>query len=201
MKISGLEKTFVNSKRQAGNNIRIVERLFSYVDLDKVKEVLEVGCGIGVVASHLAERHGWNVTGIDLDSEQIERARNDNPENAHLKFREADATKLPFEGGEFDMVLSLNVLHHVPDWNAALAEAGRILRPEGFYVLYDFALPGPGFAARIFKCATFGAGDIIDCLSRDAFEVVYAERPGAGIFAILPRQFSVVSRKAPADCP
>jgi ubiquinone/menaquinone biosynthesis C-methylase UbiE len=200
MKLTRLEKAFVNGRRQAENNIRIVERLFGQIDLDKVKDVLEVGCGIGVVAAHLVQRYGWNVTGIDLDSEQIERARNDNPENEHLKFLEADATGLPFEDREFDVVLSLNVLHHVPDWSAVLAEAGRVLRPEGLYVLYDFGLPGPRFAARIFKYAAFGADDIIDCLSRDAFEIVYAENPGAGIFTILPRQFSVVSRKAPADC-
>ncbi len=195
MKLTRLEKTFVNTRRQAENNIRILERLLGQIDLDMVEDVLEVGCGIGAVASHLAQTYGWDVTGIDLDPEQIERARNDNAENEHLKFLEADATRLSFEDREFDMVLSLNVLHHVPDWNAALAEAGRVLRPGGLYVLYDFGLPGLGFAARILRYAAFGAGDIIGRLERDAFETVYAERPKAGLSAILPRQFSVVFRK------
>ena len=158
-----------------------------------------MGCGIGVVASHPAEKYKWNVTGIDLDCEQIERARNDNTENEHLKFLEADATGLPFEDREFDMVLSFDVLHHMPDWNEALVEIGRVLKPEGFYVLNDLALPG--FAARIFgNCAAFAADDTIDRLKRNAFEIIYAEKAKAGMFATLARHCSVVSQKAPADC-
>ena len=55
MRISRLEKTFVNNRRIAEKNIGIAERLFTQVDLGNAKRVLEVGCGIGVVASHLSE--------------------------------------------------------------------------------------------------------------------------------------------------
>jgi len=75
MKISKLEKMFVNRKKEAEKNIKIAEQLFSRLDLSNVKKALEVGCGIGVVASYLAKKYKWNVTGIDLDPEQIERAK------------------------------------------------------------------------------------------------------------------------------
>ena len=140
MRISRLEKIYVNSRKQAEKNLEIVERLFTQVDLGNVRRVLEVGCGIGAVASHLPEKYQWDVTGIDLDPEQIEIAKKDNVENEHLEFFEADVTELPFRDGEFDSVLSFDVLHHIPDWDKALPEIGRVLRPKGFYLLNDLAL-------------------------------------------------------------
>jgi len=64
---------YVNG-RKAKKNMKIAERFFGQIDLSNVEKVLEVGCGI-VVASYLAKKHKWNVTGIDLDPEQIERAK------------------------------------------------------------------------------------------------------------------------------
>jgi len=109
MKMMKLEKIFVNPSARA-RNIKVIERLFSQIDLSKVKKVLEVGCGIGVLSSYLAEKYQWEVTGIDLDLEQIDRAKNDHRENKYLKFLEADVTKLPFGDNEFDLVLSVDAL-------------------------------------------------------------------------------------------
>lgn len=139
MKMSKFEKIFVNPSARA-RNIKTFEQLFSQIDLNNVNEVLEVGCGIGVLSSYLAEKYEWEVTGIDLDPEQIERAKNDYRENKYLKFLEADATKLPFGDNEYDLVLSSDALHHiVSDWDKALNEISRVLRPNGYYVLNDLA--------------------------------------------------------------
>ena len=193
MKISKLEKMFVNRKKEAEKSIGIAERLFSQIDLSNIKKALEVGCGIGVVASYLANRYEWNVTGIDLDPEQIERAKNDNKENENLRFLEADVTKLPFENREFDMVLSFDVLHHIPNWDKALNEMSRVLRPKGFYVLNDITLQK--FTFIIFKnyCGIFSVDDIINHLN---FKIIYAEKPKINIFL---RHFSGVSQKGPTN--
>ena len=194
MRISRLEKIFVNNKKVAAKNIEIAERLFTQVDLSNVGMVLEVGCGIGVVASHLSEKYQWKVTGIDLDPEQIEIARNDNPENEHLKFLEADVKELPFEDGEFDAVLSFDVLHHIPDWDKALHEISRVSRPKGWYFLNDLTLPR--FTARIYKdCGVFAADDVINHLRENGFAVAYAEKPKVNIFARFARHFSIISQK------
>jgi ubiquinone/menaquinone biosynthesis C-methylase UbiE len=191
MKISKLEKKFVNSRKQAEKNIKIAEQLFSQIDLSNVEKVLEVGCGIGVVASYLAKKYKWNVTGVDLDSEQVERAKNDNIENEYLKFFEADVTKLPFENREFDMVLSFDVLHHIPNWDKAVDEISRVLKPEGFYVLNDITLLR--FAARISKnWGVFAVDDITSHLKRNNFEIVYDEKPKINIFL---RHFSTASKR------
>ncbi len=49
----------------------------------------------------------------------------------------ADAARLPFPDGRFDLVMSAAMLHHVIEWDDALAEAVRVLRPGGRLVGYD----------------------------------------------------------------
>lgn len=156
--------------------------------------MLEVGCGIGFLASYLAKTYKWTVTGIDLDPEQIERAKSNNKENDSLRFFEADATELPFEKNEFDLVLSFDVLHHIPNWDKVLDEVSRVLRSNGMYILNDLALPR--FTARTFKgllnnyMGVYSVDDIINHLKRNNIDIVYVERPRINI---LMRHFSIVS--------
>jgi SAM-dependent methyltransferase len=49
----------------------------------------------------------------------------------------ADASDLPFADGRFDLVLSAAMLHHVPVWQDAVAQAVRVLRPGGRLIGYD----------------------------------------------------------------
>lgn len=100
------------------------------------KRVLEVGHGPGYDAFTLL-KHGAAYSGVDITPENVVRIRQ------HLAFhdltpdvREGDAENLPFADGEFDVVYSNGVLHHVPDMDRAFREALRVLKPGGrFYVL------------------------------------------------------------------
>ncbi|MFQ5553545.1 MAG: class I SAM-dependent methyltransferase, partial [Thermoplasmata archaeon] len=72
--------------------------------------ILDAGCGSGIpITKVLAERH--DVTGVDLSSRQIERARTLVPEASFLK---ADMTRLSFPPGTFDAVVSFYAIIHVP---------------------------------------------------------------------------------------
>jgi len=51
--------------------------------------------------------------------------------------RTADATAMPFPDGSFDSVVSCLMLHHIVEWERALAEVARVLRPGGTFVGYD----------------------------------------------------------------
>jgi ubiquinone/menaquinone biosynthesis C-methylase UbiE len=193
MRISRLEKIFVNNRRIAEKNIIIVERLFTQIDLGNVKRVLEVGCGIGVVASHLSEKYQWDVTGVDLDPEQIKIAKIDHPENENLKFFEADTKELPFEDREFDLVLSFDVLHHIPDWDKALREINRVLGSKGLYILNDLSLPK--FTTKIYKnCGVFSADDVINHLRENGLVIIYTEKPKVNVFARIGRHFNIISQ-------
>ena len=82
--------------------------------------VLDVGCGEGELARHLADG-AW--LGVDSSREMLTRA----PAPAVL----ADAAALPFPDGSFDAVALLYVLYHLQEPASALSEAHRVLRPGG----------------------------------------------------------------------
>jgi ubiquinone/menaquinone biosynthesis C-methylase UbiE len=180
MKMSKLEKKFVNSRRHAQRNLRLLRPLVDQIDLDHITEILEIGCGAGIVAAYLKEEYNVNVTGTDLDPEQIEIAREHNRENKNLRFIEADATKLPFGNVEFDMVLSLNVMHHIGDWYGALEEVNRVLKPRGYFIFADFAYSR--FFTRILRpivrnYGVYAIDEVINFLRGNRFEVLYREGP------------------------
>ena len=52
-----------------------------------------------------------------------------------------NAAKLSFDDASFDLVISQNVFHHIPDWESAVREVARVLRPGGVFIWFDPALP------------------------------------------------------------
>jgi SAM-dependent methyltransferase len=105
--------------------------------------VLEVGCGPGHLSLRLARQHGLQVTGLDLDPAMIARARAnaDRPGNGDGRrpsFLVGDAASLAFPDASFDLVVSTLSMHHWADPTAGLAEIGRVLRPGGRALVWDF---------------------------------------------------------------
>jgi SAM-dependent methyltransferase len=95
---------------------------------------LDLGCGAGRHAVLLAERFA-HVDAIDLSLPMIEiaRARRSRP---NVAYRQADLLEAT-GSGEYDLVLSVMTLHHVPDLQAALAHIRGLLAPGGRIVLVD----------------------------------------------------------------
>jgi 2-polyprenyl-3-methyl-5-hydroxy-6-metoxy-1,4-benzoquinol methylase len=90
--------------------------------------VLDIGCGEGVLTLEWAERLGdGRVVGIDLDDPKL-RAEWAARTRPNLEFRVEEATSLSFRDDEFDMVAAIEVLEHVPDPEATLAEMARVAR-------------------------------------------------------------------------
>jgi SAM-dependent methyltransferase len=89
------------------------------------RDVLEVGCGTGLILSRLAEV-ARRAEGVDLSPGMLEKAR-----TRGLTVHEASATELPYPDASFDVVLSFKVLAHVPDVRLALTEMARVCRPGG----------------------------------------------------------------------
>jgi ubiquinone/menaquinone biosynthesis C-methylase UbiE len=87
------------------------------------------------------------VAGIDASPEMIEQARKKAAkENGEIDFRVAPIEKLPYGDGEFDVVLSSLMLHHLPDdlKEQGLAEVRRVLKPGGRLIAVDIlGFPGP----------------------------------------------------------
>jgi SAM-dependent methyltransferase len=105
-------------------------------------QVLEVGCGPGHLSIRLA-RHGFAVTGLDLDPAMIARAQAnaDRPGNRDQRrptLLVGDVAALAFPNGSFDLVVSTLSMHHWADPTAGLAEIGRVLRPGARALVWDF---------------------------------------------------------------
>lgn len=141
MKMSKIEKLFVNSKRRQRSRAAQAKRLLSALPLENVRDYLEVGCGAGAVTRFVASELGLQATGIDIDPEQIAVARERSAGVANAQFQEGDATRLPFVDHSFDVVLSFMATHHIEDADAALREIARVLRPGGYFVYSDIFLP------------------------------------------------------------
>jgi SAM-dependent methyltransferase len=91
--------------------------------------VLDVGCGTGTMVKHLS-RYG-QVFGVDQDFEAAGYCR----ERGLDTVVQASAGRLPFGDGTFDLVTMLDVLEHIPDEGSALAQAARVIRPGGLFMV------------------------------------------------------------------
>ncbi len=79
------------------------------------------------------------LTVTDLDESMLVARRGDLAAfGVRGKVVTADATHLEFPSDSFDFVFSFLMLHHVIEWESALAEAIRVLRPQGELIGYDF---------------------------------------------------------------
>lgn len=108
--------------------LRWVDRLESVLDRVLAAaavprgNALEVGCGEGVITEKLAQR--WaRVVGLDLPDPGLRAEWRDRPGPTYLH---ADAQRLPFADGQFDVVVAAEVLEHLPDPERGLAEMARV---------------------------------------------------------------------------
>ena len=96
--------------------------------------VLDVACGTGIVARTAKERVGTRgrVVGVDLNQAMLTVAERVCPD---VELRQADVTALPFDAGTFDAVLCQMALMFFPDRIGAIAEMGRVVKPQGTVVV------------------------------------------------------------------
>jgi ubiquinone/menaquinone biosynthesis C-methylase UbiE len=116
------------------------DELLALCHVRDAKEVLNVGCGIGVGSVYIAQKHGCHVVGVDISDKMIEwsrlRAKEEKVEDK-VEFRVADVLELPFEAGRFDAVIVESVLAFVDDKPRAIRELVRVTRPGGYVGLNE----------------------------------------------------------------
>lgn len=135
MKLNRVEKALMNnpvrSMVQWRHEAAMMERLGGRVGGQRV---LEIGCGRGVGTEIIFERFGAReVHAFDLDPDMIERARKrlSAYPRERLKLFVGDAERIDAANASYDAVFDFGIIHHVPEWQRAVAEVARVLKPAG----------------------------------------------------------------------
>ena len=114
--------------------------------LNESTKVLDVGCGLGGTARFLATTYGCQVSGIDLTPEYIEVGRHLNEGvglDDQIDLSVASATDMPFDDAGFDRASMLHVGMNIADKPALMNEVGRVVKPGGYFALFDVMRVGP----------------------------------------------------------
>jgi len=131
-------KTYVSTGGHA-----TTEKFTKRLGLKKGDSVLDVGCGIGGSAFHMAREYGAIVHGVDLSSNMISMAikyQGDMEEDVRkrVSFEMSDITKHSFEPNSFDVIYSRDTILHIGDKDALFEKFFEWLKPGGKLMITDY---------------------------------------------------------------
>lgn len=120
--------------------LSLTDMLLKRIELKESSTILDVGCGAGHSAAHIAKTYGCKVVGVDISPEAVEKAHDfyhREPFFERLSFVVGDVAHLSFESNSFDVVLCESVLLFVEDKQAAIKEMARVVKRGGFLALNE----------------------------------------------------------------
>jgi ubiquinone/menaquinone biosynthesis C-methylase UbiE len=144
MKLNWAERWAVNNPFRPLQQRLEIRWLRKKAQLSPGALALEIGCGRGAGADIIKKKfHPSFLQAMDLDIQMIQKAQKYlSPEQrAGISFYVSDVIRLPYRDVTLDAIFGFGLLHHVPDWQSALAEIARVLKPGGFFLfeeLYPF---------------------------------------------------------------
>ena len=118
------------------------EQLATRLPLRADLTACEIGVGGGYYARHLTNAVR-RLIGLDLQQAMLHRVQGQGAA-PNLLLVQGDATALPLADASIDLLIAVTVLGEVPSADAAIAEAGRVLRPDGVLSVSEH-LPDPDF--------------------------------------------------------
>lgn len=130
---SGHPERIVPAETEAGVVTLHLARYAFAVPLVAGGRVLDAACGVGYGSAYLAE-HGSDVLGIDIDEAALAYARV-HYAGPRTRFERMDVCALELPDASVDAVCSFETIEHLDDPERAIAEAARVLQPDGVYVL------------------------------------------------------------------
>lgn len=117
----------------------VLDLIDKEINLNKIINVLDAGCGTGVYVNELVKR-GLNVHGLDISKEMVQRSLITVNESQRecVKLAVGDAESLPFKSDYFDLIICVGVLEYLPSEINALIEFKHLLKPNGIVI---FTIP------------------------------------------------------------
>jgi demethylmenaquinone methyltransferase/2-methoxy-6-polyprenyl-1,4-benzoquinol methylase len=129
------------------------------VFLNGEARVLDLCCGTGDLAIALNRRYTAHVTGVDFAHSMLVRAKKKSArlnsktlaQLRPIRYIEADALRLPFADGTFDLVTSAFGFRNLANYEAGLREIHRVLKPGGTAAILEFAEPPEGLLGGLYR--------------------------------------------------
>ncbi|MBI4283998.1 MAG: methyltransferase domain-containing protein [Chloroflexi bacterium] len=133
-------KYYFDSPARLEQYARFCKHIFD-VSETKDSKVLDIGCGFGLIAIHLATIGARMVSAVDANEEKFAILQKIlarfNPPLANIEARFGDALDLDYKDGYFDTIIANEVISHMRDTDIFIREMNRVLRPGGVLYLKD----------------------------------------------------------------
>jgi SAM-dependent methyltransferase len=135
----------LGKKRLRPGGVAATNWLIQQAQLNKDSRVLEVACNMCTTSIQLARQYQCRITGIDMDTRALEKARRNIREanlEAFIQVQQGNAMSLPFEDESFDVIINEAMLTMLngPAKQKAVAEYHRVLKPGGLLLTHDITL-------------------------------------------------------------
>lgn len=142
-------------------------------------KILDVGCGQGLLLKKISQRAapGSQLYGLDISPKLVEIARSNNP-TATVEV--GDAESMPYPDSTFDVATMTEALEHMLDYDAALREVHRVLKPGGVFIVsvpnrdwlrYDFYDKIRNHSMQPVDDHYFRFAEVTDYLERNGLKV------------------------------
>jgi len=202
--IGQVEKMYIPPAMNLSASIIMNQALFEKkmakdLGLQKGEKALDIGCGRGRVAAHMASLTGAHITGMNIDPDQIATAKKFALKNKAAEGRcefclaDLNAIPYPFANNSFDHIYEVAVFSLSQDLEATFKEINRILKPGGKFACLEWVLldkydPNNLHHVALLKKTKplIGAigdpspGKYVDALQKAGFEVLVSENPSVG---------------------
>jgi len=123
-------------RRNYTQEIIEVPLLIKTMNIPTGKDMLEVGCGMGIALSPFQKHcNPTKLVGLDIDEKLVSLAQKRcQAKNLAATVLQGDIRSLPFPDASFDVVIDFGTCYHISKAGLALAEISRVLRPNGIFV-------------------------------------------------------------------
>ncbi len=133
------------SKSLIGNQTLFERRMWKDLALSQKSRVLDVGCGRGRIASHAASHTSAHVTGVNIDTGQLESAEkfakgNGLSQTTHFQKWDLNQAPYPFPDESFDAIYEVQVFSLSKDLNKTFKELYRLLKRGGRFACLEWVL-------------------------------------------------------------
>lgn len=118
----------------------IVRELYDISQLSADKKILEIGCGNGIgtqLIQEVFQPREFIATEFDQNLVEIAQMKT---MGTKVIVEAGDATKLRFQNNDFDAVIGLSVIHHIPNWKGCVTELHRLIKPNGLLILKELSI-------------------------------------------------------------